>query len=499
MVGKYPSKAFDFYQPLRDPPHPFQGASQRSRYIIPCFAVVLWFPVCSPKPLPKAAMSVAFLDDVRNQLDTWLALPMEPSFWWQVGVLLLAAAGALFVHRTLGQSLAERSQGSEEFAVRHLTLKTIQRILFPISMLLGVLAGRALLNAKGLGVDLLDLAMPLLTSLATIRIVVYFLRKTFQPGPAIKAWESLISTSVWIIVALHLLGWLPAVLDALDGIALQFGKVRVSVLEVSKLLLTVVFMWILALWLARIIEHRLGQASYMNAGMQVAMVKLSKFVLLTLAFLLALDVAGIDLTALTVFGGAVGVGLGFGLQRIASNFISGFIVLFDRSIRPGDVITIGDKFGWVQELRARYIVVRDRDGVERLIPNENLITNEVINWSYTDRNVRLKLPVTISYDNNPEQALELLLEAARSVSRVLADPAPAARLVTFGDNGIELELRIWINDPQEGLMNVRSDVNRAIWRLFKAAGITIPFPQRDLHIRGGWPASPEARDSAPVA
>jgi small-conductance mechanosensitive channel len=218
------------------------------------------------------------------------------------------------------------------------------------------------------------------------------------------------------------------------------------------------------------------------------MVKLSKFLLLVLAFLLALDAVGIDLTALTVFGGAFGVGLGFGLQRIASNFISGFIVLFDRSIRPGDVITIGDKFGWVQELRARYVVVRDRDGVDRLIPNEMLITNEVINWSFSDRNVRLKIPVSISYDNDPEQALALLSEAAMANPRVLAEPEPATRLMAFGDNGIELELRVWIQDPQAGLANVRSDINLAIWRAFKAAGIVIPYPQRDLHIRGGLEA-----------
>jgi small-conductance mechanosensitive channel len=222
--------------------------------------------------------------------------------------------------------------------------------------------------------------------------------------------------------------------------------------------------------------------------MQVALIKLSKFILLLVAFLLALNMVGIDLTALAVFGGAVGVGLGFGLQRIASNFISGFIVLFDRSIRPGDVITIDDKFGWVQELHARYIVVMDRDGVERLIPNENLITNEVINWSYTDHNVRLKIPVSISYADDPEQALALLMEAAKANSRVLAEPAPATRLMAFGDNGIELELRVWIQDPQAGLANVRSDINLAIWRAFKAAGITIPYPQRDLHIRSGLEA-----------
>ena len=427
--------------------------------------------------------------DIQSLLSSWLVLIQDPLFWWEVGVLLLAAGGAVMVHRTLGEGLAERSAQSTEFAVRHLALKTLQRILFPISMLLGVLAGRALLRYWGHPVALLDLAIPLLTSLASIRIVVYFLRKTFQPGPAVKAWENLIATSVWIVVAMHLLGWLPAVLQALDDVSMQVGRTRVSLLETGKLVLALALLWLLALWLTRLLEQRIAQAQYVNASMQVALIKLSKVALFTLAFVVALEAVGIDLTAFTVFGGAVGVGLGFGLQRIASNFISGFIVLFDRSIRPGDVITIGEKFGWVQELRARYIVVRDRDGVERLIPNETLITNEVINWSYTDRNVRLKIPVSISYDDDPVQAMELLLASARANARVLADPAPAARLLSFGDNGVELELRVWLQDPEQGLANVRSDINVAIWRAFKAAGITIPFPQRDLHIRSGLPGS----------
>lgn len=433
-------------------------------------------------------MSLTLPADLQSLLDTWQAMFQTPLFWWQVAVLVLAAAGAGLVHRTLGHGLAVRTEQSAEFAVRHVALRTLQRVLFPISMLLGVLTGRALLLQLGNRIELLNLAVPLLASLASIRIVVYLLRKTFRPGPAVKAWESLIATSIWIVVALHLLGWLPAVLQGLDNMAMQVGGKRISVLATLKLLLAVALLWVLALWLARVIENRISRAAYVNASMQVALVKLSKFVLLVLAFLLALDAVGIDLTALTVFGGALGVGLGFGLQRIASNFISGFIVLFDRSIRPGDVITIDDKLGWVEELRARYVVVRDRDGVERLIPNENLITNEVINWSYSDRNVRLKIPVSISYDNDPEQALALMREAARANPRVLADPAPTTRLMAFGDSGIELELRVWIQDPEAGMGSVRSDINLEIWRVFKAAGIVIPYPQRDLHIRSGLDA-----------
>lgn len=430
-------------------------------------------------------MSIDLPTDLQGLTLLGRDLILDPGFWWQVAVLVLAAAGAVLVHRTLSLNLSVQAEAGEDYTVRYLALKTLQRILFPLGMLLGVLAGRALLLHQDKAVGVLDLAMSLLVSLATIRILVYFLRKTFRPGLAVKAWENLIATSVWIVVALHILGWLPAVLAGLDGVALKVGDTRISVLSVIQLVLSVALLWLLALWLSRVIEQRISRSAYVDPGMQVVLIKLSKFALLVLAFLLALNAVGIDLTALAVFGGALGVGLGFGLQRIASNFISGFIVLFDRSIRPGDVISVDQSFGWVQALHARYVVIKDRDGVERLIPNEMLITNEVINWSYSDRNVRLKIPVSISYDNDPEQALALLEQAARANGRVLDEPPPGARLMAFGENGIELELRAWIRDPESGMANVRSDINRAIWRLFKEAGIVIPYPQRDLHIRSG--------------
>jgi small-conductance mechanosensitive channel len=199
-----------------------------------------------------------------------------------------------------------------------------------------------------------------------------------------------------------------------------------------------------------------------------------------------------------VLTGAIGVGLGFGLQAIVANFISGFVLLMDRSIKPGDVIsftgmpgTSTEGFGWVQELRGRYVVVRDRDGVETLVPNQHLITNSVINWSYTDPRVRLKLPVRVSYRCDPEKALALLLMAAEDQPRILRDPTPVSRMMGFNDYGFDLELRFWIADPQEGVNNVRSDVNRAIWRLFKEHDITVPVAQREVIL--------EMRDRGPVA
>jgi small-conductance mechanosensitive channel len=201
-----------------------------------------------------------------------------------------------------------------------------------------------------------------------------------------------------------------------------------------------------------------------------------------------------------VLTGGIGIGLGFGLQTIAGNFVSGFVLLIDKSIKPGDVIsftghtgTSTENFGWVQELRGRYVVVRDRDGVETLVPNQNLITNSVINWSYSDKRVRLRLPVMISYDDDPEVALEALLEAVRDHPRILREPSPVSRLMAFEDYGMRLEVRFWIADPMNGVNNVRSDVNRAIWRVFRSRHIKIPVAQRELRI-----LPPSERQGAPA-
>ena len=422
--------------------------------------------------------------DYLNKVTDWFGHLDYNSLGWELLVLVLAVACALLVQRTLGRFLLKTSSELEARHIKRITLRSVQRIVFPLSMLLVALVGREILQYQQVAVPLLlRLAVPLMMSLATIRLAVYMLRQALQPGPAVKAWEHLISTSIWILVALHLLGWLPKVASVLDAFGYSFGSVRVSLLTVLELLLVIGVLMVLAAWLSKTIEAALSRSSYLSSGVKIGLSKTIKLALYTLAGLLSLNAVGIDLSALAIFGGALGVGLGFGLQRIASNFISGFILVFDRSIRPGDVSSINEKFGWVQELRARYIVVRDRDGVETLIPNENLITTEVINWSYSDEQVRIKLPVQISYADDPEAAMEVLTQAAQTSQRVLQDPTPAARLMGFGDSGIDLELRVWISDPQLGVNNVRSELNIAIWKGFKAAGITIPYPQQDLHVK----------------
>jgi small-conductance mechanosensitive channel len=412
----------------------------------------------------------------------WVQTLREPLFWWQVGLLVLSAALAWFLSRrwrNLNRRLIDDPAASH---MRRSFLAGLNRVVFPVLLMAGVGIAAAAMTALGFPPALLTVINTLILAFFVIRLAIHILDTTFRPGPMLRAWESTLTALLWVAVALYLLGWMDDVQSGLDRVAMTIGENRVSLLSLLQITVAMASFLLLATFLSRIIQRRIMRADYMTVSMRIGVSKVAKFSLFTIAVLVALNAVGINLTTLTVLSGAIGVGIGFGLQRIIANFISGFVLIADRSIKQGDVITVGQSFGVVEELAARYVVVRDRDGVETLIPNENLMTNEVINWSHTDRKVRLKLPVSISYGDDPEEAMALLVKAAEASDRVLDDPEPVARLMAFGDDGIELQLRVWIQDPQEGINNVRSDVNLAIWRAFKAAGITIPFPQRDVHL-----------------
>jgi len=401
----------------------------------------------------------------------------------QLSLLLATVVVALIAHRYVMKRLDERLGDDQLSDTQAMLLKLSQRLAMPVMLLLAVSIVQLVIHFYDYPTPLLNLAAKLLAALASVRLIVYALRVGFAQGPTLKAWEKIISTTIWVLVALYILDLMPAVESFLDQIAISVGESRFSLLMAVKLIVLCALYVLLALWVSGVIEQRMTNAKTISVSMRVGLSKVIKVALMTIAFLLAMNEAGLNLATLTVFGGALGVGIGFGLQKIVSNFISGFILLGDRSIRPGDVISVGNTYGWVRELRARYIVVRNRDGVETLIPNENLVTTDVINWSYSDKHVRVRIPVQISYDDDPEQAMAIMEKAATASSRVLKTPEPAVRLMEFADSGIALELRVWLADPEEGVGNVRSDVNLAIWHGFKEAGITIPYPQRDVHLR----------------
>jgi small-conductance mechanosensitive channel len=354
-----------------------------------------------------------------------------------------------------------------------------------LSALVLISAFGGVLHALEVDSHLVDLAITLAGLMLIIRLVVYLVR--LSVGNRTKGWGNTITAVVWTLLTLHVLGWFDPLVQALDSVGIKAGASKITLWSVLKILFTVGAFVLIAVWIARWLERRLMSMQGLALSMRIGISKFSQFFLVALSALLGLNAAGLDLTTLNVLTGAIGIGLGFGLQAIAANFVSGFVLLMDRSIKPGDVIsftgatgTTTEGFGWVQELRGRYVVIRDRDGVETLVPNQNLITNPVINWSYTDPRVRLKLPVRVSYKNDPEKALALLTKAAEGHARILRDPPPVSRLMAFNDYGFDMELRFWIADPQEGVNNVRSDVNRAIWRLFQEGGITIPVAQREV-------------------
>lgn len=297
----------------------------------------------------------------------------------------------------------------------------------------------------------------------------------------------LVAVIAWSVAALNILDLLDPMLVALETMAISFGTIRISVLGVIEAGLALTLFLYLAGLLSRLAERRIAGTDALTPSVQALANKFVRVFLYVLGFVLALESVGIDLTAFAVFGGAVGLGIGFGLQKVVSNLVSGVILLLDRSVKPGDVIAIGDTFGWINTLGARYVSVITRDGTEHLIPNEELISQRVENWSFSDRMVRQKVPVGIDYGADVHKARALAVEAADGVDRVLKEPKPVCHLIEFGDNAVVLELRFWINDPQNGVANVRSAVQLRLWDLYHENDVVFPFPQRDLHLRSSVP------------
>jgi small-conductance mechanosensitive channel len=415
--------------------------------------------------------------DVRTLLHT-------PIVQWQLAILasggLLAFGFGPWLQKQLQPAVHPKavSDGLRRTAMRTGMLATVPLILW-----LWLLVGSTVLRHwKKVPTEILHYGILLAGALTMIRMGVFVLRHSFSPGSKLKAWEGLLTFTIWGIVALHILGWLPTVTDALDEYAISFGSVRLSLFTVTSFVLSMALLLLLALWLANAVQARIMRSELFDLTAKVALAKLANFLLVTAAIFVAILTAGIDLTTLTVFGGALGVGLGLGLQRTVSSFVSGFILVFENSVRPGDIIAVGNTYGKVQSLNARYVVVRTGDGLDILIPNEELTSAQITNWSYQDRQIRVRLPIQISYDDEPEAALTILDRVARAHPRVLKEPAPELNLLEFADSGINLELGIWIGDPEQGVKDVRTELYLQIWREFKAAGITIPFPQREVRI-----------------
>jgi small-conductance mechanosensitive channel len=403
---------------------------------------------------------------------------------WQIVIIALALLIAWQVARHLRRRLAASTVAVDPEKTMRISVGGMNRELFPLTALVLLLIGRWALEGHQ-PVHLLNVAVPLVLAMVIIRGVVYLLRHTFAPGGLLRSWEMAITWLVWLGVALHIVGLLPAIGRLMEDTGFRVGQERVSLAMVLTALLTVVLTVLAALWIGRILEARIMALQQVEINLRFVLTKILRSVLVIMAVLIALPIIGIDITVLSVFGGALGVGIGFGLQKVAANYISGFTILLDRTVSPGDLVTVDHFYGEVTKLTSRCIIVRGPDGTEAIVPNETVITSTVINHSYSNRRVLMRIPVQISYSSNLETALKLMLEAAYSHSRVLKDPAPAAFLTAFGDNGINLELLAWIEDPERGKLSLNSDLNLALYKSFSANGIEIPFPQRDIRIVGG--------------
>jgi small-conductance mechanosensitive channel len=415
--------------------------------------------------------------------EAWIDL-QHPEVVWELGVLAAALAVAWLVNRLARFDRIEAS-GVWKFGVGGL-----KRILAPLVALIIVVIAREILRRHVLvSVDVLHLAVPLLGSLALVRVFFYALRHVFPPGGVLEKLERTLAVAVWLVFALYVVGALPAVVAALDAAAITLGKQRVSAWLVLQALFWTSVTVLAALWSGSALEARLMRSDGMHYSLRVALARVSKALLVLVALLVVLPLVGIDITVLSVFGGALGVGLGFGLQKVASNYVSGFIVLLERSISVGDMITADHFYGKVREITSRYVLVQSQDGREAIIPNEIVVGTTVLNHTYTDRNMLVACAVSIAYGTDLDRAMSILREVAVAHPRVLKQPEPGALVLRFGDSGIDLELGFWIGDPDKGTGNVRSDVNVAIWRAFRDAGIEIPYPRRVIQITGDGSAA----------
>jgi small-conductance mechanosensitive channel len=396
----------------------------------------------------------------------------------QIAVLLIVLLLARLANWQAEPRLESRIRSWE--SPDHTRLKLVAVLLRRLTWVFFILFGSlALALMKYTGWPGAEHLVATAVMLAFAWLAIRLLSKAFQNRLLSKASAIL----VWVYVALYLTGQTENATLFLDALGFSVGSFRISI----WLLIKALFMLGLLLWLSvsvgDFLDKKLQQTEELTPSLRVLIGKVIKITLITAATLVGLSGLGLDLTIFAVFSGAIGVGLGFGLQKVVSNFISGIIILMDRSIKPGDTITLGETFGWIRELRARFVSVVTRDGREYLIPNEDFITTQVINWSFSDELVRLDVTFGVSYNSDPHEVTALAIAAAESCSRVYAYKKPVCWMTEFGDSSLNFVLRFWISDPREGLTNIRGQVLLALWDSFKEHNIGIPFPHREIIMR----------------
>lgn len=367
----------------------------------------------------------------------------------------------------------------------------VDGLLFPL-LALALAYGALLAMQRTQEVALLRIAVPVLVSLAGIRFLARVLTVVFPGSDLARLVERVFSWLAWIAAVLWILGLLPVVMAEMDAIRFTVGKSGFSLLTLAEGVLSAGVVVVVALWVSAALERRVMRGTVGDLSLRKVTANILRAALVLVGLLVALSTLGVDLTALSVLGGAIGVGLGFGLQKLAANYVSGFVILFERSLRIGDTVRVDNFEGQVMDINTRYTLIRAPNGRESIVPNEKLITERIENLSLADPKILLTTDVSVSYGTDIDRVQAVLCDAARGCERVLADPGPAARLNRFGADGLEFTVIYWIADPQNGQLNVRSDVNIAILRGLREAGIEIPFPQRVVHLNTPLPAAPAA-------
>ncbi|NND82909.1 MAG: mechanosensitive ion channel [Gammaproteobacteria bacterium] len=393
----------------------------------------------------------------------------------EFGVVALAALIAWPLAIVLRRKFSELGQRQARYAILRRFWVTLSQVSFPIVWLVIQVGFGMLMTKLGYRDATIVVVSTLLGAWIVINIVTVFVANPLG--------SRVIGVTAWFIAALSIVGLLDDAAVYMEKIAFTLGEVKISALGIFQGIVSLaILLWLTAL-IGQLLESRIKRSPNLTPSIQVLSAKVLRIALAIFAFLFALSVVGIDLTAFAVLGGAIGVGLGFGLQKIFANLVSGFILLADKSIKPGDVIALAGEYGSVNALNARFVSVLTRDGIEHLIPNEELITTRVENWTHSHNLLRLHKVVGVHYKSDIEKAIELCKQAMAETTRILADPEPVCLLTNFSDSSVDLEMRFWINDPMNGRGNVISALLLSVWKKFHDEGIEIPYPQRDLHLR----------------
>ncbi len=419
-----------------------------------------------------------------NYFKALLADIGREGFAYEVAALLACLVAAWVVVWALRRAWA-RSQPAPEIAPLPgqrsdsvlFGLRGVDGVLFPLIALALVYVLRVTLFSS-VEFALFRLAVPMLSALAAIRLIARVIALAYPDSMAGRLIEQFFSWAVWLGIVLWLAGVLPVVMSELEGIHFSIGKSKVSLLGMFEGLLAALLVIVLSLWLSAVIERRLLSDAVSDLSLRKVAGNALRVVLLIVGLLFALSALGVDLTALSVLGGALGVGLGFGLQKLAANYVSGFVILLERSLRIGDNVKVDGFEGKVTDIKTRYTMIRSVNGREAIVPNEKLITERVENLSLSDPKVLVVTNITVSMDSDVAQVQRILCDSAGSSPRVLKEPAPVAHLAQFAPDGLEFSLCFWISDPENGQLNVKSEVHIAILHALREANIEIPYPQR---------------------